>query len=122
MEALRDRKNLVAPRRFDGHAQCVLVGLGTRVDEKDAVEPFRRNTRQAFGSLGPDVQRHGVALEQQLAALLLDRGNQPGVPVAERRHGMAAVEVQDSPAIARIDVAAAGAFRHERELPVDRNR
>ena len=41
--------------------------------------------------------------------------------VAERSNGMPAIEVQDAAAVARKDVAAAGPFRHERELAVHRH-
>ena len=122
MKTLGNGKHLLALRDHTGHAQRILVRLGARVDEEHAFEPRRGDASQLLGRVGADVERDGIALEQQLAALLLDRSNEPRMPVAERRDSMTAVQVENTPAILGEDVASTGAFRDKRQLSVDRDR
>ncbi len=87
----------------EGEAERVLVRLGAAVDQEGAGEPGRPEAHQPLGGPGADGERHRVALEEQLLRLGAERRHQPRMPVAEQRHGVAAVEVDQRAAVARMD-------------------
>jgi len=87
----------------------VIVGLGAGVAEEHRVEALagevgetRRSARAA------PSERHGIALEQQRARLVLSARGHRGLRVSRAPHGVAAVEVEDAAAVARAQRAALG--------------
>ncbi len=63
VEAVGNREHLAPLRYRAGHAQCILVGFGARIDEKHSLEGRRRNGYEFFGGLRANFQRNGVALK-----------------------------------------------------------
>ena len=121
MEAVFDRQYLAAAGSDERHAQCVLIGFRTGIDEKYPLETGRGDFDQQLGGPGPHLEGHGIALEQEFRTLPRDRCDQRRVAVAEGRYRMPAVQVEDAPAVVGDDVAAGGAYRVEGQLGVDRD-
>ena len=86
----------------EGEAEGVLVGLGAAVDQEGARQPLGAEAHQPSGGPGAHGERHRVALEEQLLRLASQRRQHPRVPVAEQRHRVAAVEVDQRAAVPRI--------------------
>ena len=122
MKSMGDRENLAATRHRAGHAQRILVGFGTRVNEQHALQGGRCHRNEFLGSRCAHRQRNRVALEQQGFRLFPDCGDESRMAVAQCSDGMAAVEIEDAPAVANDDLAARSGFGHERQLAVDRDR
>jgi hypothetical protein len=120
VESVLDGHHLAPSGGETRDPERVLVGLGAAVHEQGAGEVIRREGGQFLGGARAHGQRRHIALEQERLHLPLDGGEQRRVVVAERGHGMAAVEVQDVPAVRRVQVHAAGADRLDGQVGVDR--
>ena len=114
VEALRDRKHLFSACGYKRHAQCILIGLGTRVHEECPMQIVRRNRDQLFRGLGTNIERDGIALKQQVFALSLYGFDQSRVSVTECRDSVTAVQIENASATGRDDVAASGAYGNGR--------
>ncbi len=122
VKTVRNRQDLVSSCRNAGHPQRIFVCLRTGIHKKRSIETIGRDAHQVFCRLRANLQRHQVALEQQLAALFLQAAKKARVPVAEGGDRMATVQVKNTAAVARKDVTTTGALRDERQLAVHRNR
>ena len=103
-----------------GEAQRVLVRLGTAVDEEGLLEAFGGEADQRLSGPSADEIRHRVRLELELAGLVSQRREQPRVTVAEERHGVSAVEVENPPAVPGLEPDAFATHRLDGEVLVDR--
>ena len=72
VEGLLGREHARAAIGKRGQLQCVLVGLGTAVDEKQLVVVVARDAAQSLGQLHLQLVHHGVRVEPQLADLFCD--------------------------------------------------
>ena len=120
MEAVGNCQHLVALAYHAGHAQRILVCLGTRVDEERAPQVGGRHAHQFLGRGGTHFECNRIGLEQQARALLVDRTEERRVAVAERGYGVSAIEIEDVTAFRGDDVAARRALGNERQLAVYR--
>src|SRR5688572_14666801 len=111
MEGALDSDHPAPARMAKGEPERVLVGFGSAVDQEGAGEPLRSPLHQAARRAGTDLQRHDVALEEERLRLLRQHREEPRVAVAEQGHGMAAVEVDQLPAVAGVEQRAFPPYR-----------
>ena len=100
--ALFQRDGLGAAGHLERQLQRVFVGLGAAVDPEHGLEAETRELRQP--RRGALANRHGqrIGLERHLARLALERGQPARMAVAQAGDRMAAVEIQDLAAVARM--------------------
>ncbi len=115
-----DGNDFPAPGLAQGEAQRVLVRLGAAVDEEGLLEPIRGEADQRLGGPSADEIGHGVRLELQLPGLVRKRCQQPGVAVAQERHGVTTVEIEDPPPVRSLEPDAFAAHRLDGQVLVDR--
>ena len=102
MPPVLDRDHTCTAGHLERHAQRVLVGLGAGVHEEDAVEVTAGETGELGGCTRTHIHRHGVALEVAGGRLRAHRLGPTRVTVAERCHGVAAVQVEHPTPVARV--------------------
>ena len=108
------REHLDPPGVQPRHPDRVLVGVGSPVGEEHLVEVTGRVARDQPGRLRP--RRVGVLRgdRAQVRRLLLDRGHDPGVLVAQVREDELGREVQQPLTVLVPDVRALGLGDHHR--------
>jgi hypothetical protein len=115
-----DRHHLRPSGLAEREAQRVLVRFGAAVDQERLLESFRCEADQRLGGAPAHQVRHRVRLELQLPGLMRQRREQPRMAVAEERHRMTAVEVEDPPALPGFEPDILTADRLDRQVLVDR--
>ncbi len=111
MPALFQRDRFAAAGDLERELERIFVGLGAAVDPEHGVESQAREFRQPRG--GALADRHGqcIGLKRHLPRLALERRQPARVAVAQSRDRMAAVEIQNLAAVARVQPHAL-AVRH----------
>ncbi len=107
-------EHLRAARVQTGHADGVLDGLGAAVGEEDLVQVARGALGDEACGLGADVHGEGGREGGELPGLLLDRGDDPGVLVADVGIDEAAGEVEVAVPVVVPEVRTLGAGDGER--------
>ena len=119
MEAVLHRDDLAAARDLECEPQRVLVRLGAAVDEEHAPKARRAERRELLGGLVAHLERQRVRLEHEVAARARDRLAQVAMAVAERRDGVAAVEIENAAARRVLEIDADAAHGRERQHRID---
>ncbi len=108
-----------AARHAERHLQCVLIGLGAAVDEEHGIKAQPREAHQPIRGAQAHVHGHRVALELAGTRLLGDRTGPARVTVAQRRDGMAAIQIQHAAPVAGVQPDAFGGNHRQRILGED---
>jgi len=96
-----------------GELECVLIGFGPRVAEEEAVVGIARYASQLLGQTGLERVFHRIGVEAQTRDLLRDGPHVVRVGMADRDHGVSAVEVEVLRAGRIIDETAPAAYRFD---------
>ena len=114
VEGLRNGQHLLASRVERRQLQGVLIGLGPRVAEEEAVVAVTRHAAQFFGQRHLERILHRVRVEPDACDLLLHGPHVVGLRVSDRDHGVAAVEVEVLGPRLVVDEAAFSSHRFDR--------
>ncbi len=94
VESFFERQNPCPSVGERGEFQCILVSLGTAVDEEELVVVVARCLTESFGEFHLQFVYHGVAVEAEFAELLREFLHIMLVAMAYADYGMSAVEVE----------------------------
>ena len=111
MEPLFECDRIAAAGYFERQLERILIGFGAAVEPENSIQSQAHELRQPGGGALAYAQVQRIGLKRHLPRLALERGQPARVTVTQPGDRMAAVEIQNLAAVARVQPHAI-AMRH----------